>query len=636
MNEFHSTRLRQRATAARVLLGLAFLVLAVSFFRAQVVQHDQYQLRAEKNRLRAVPLAAPRGIIYDRNGRIVAENVPGYTVKLLATSADSLEAVLRRFATVIPLEDEAIQDVLRRYRQAVYQPAQVMGDAPLDMVAKLEEHRMLLPGLVIQAEPKRSYPAGKAVAHVAGYVSEVSEADIENDRYPGAVPGTEVGRYGLEQEYDSVLRGERGVRYVEVDARGRMVREEGVTPPLPPVPGEPLRTTLDLELQQFTDSIWPEGIRGAMVAMTPEGQVLALYSAPAFDPNAFIGGISAREYRELADDPAHPLINRAIQARYPPASPFKLAMAVMGLKRGVVSINSRMDIPCRGGLQFGNRYFRCWKKEGHGSLDLTGAIAQSCDVYFYQLGTRLGLETVLEEGVQLGFRERSGIDLAHEISPIYPASVAYFDEAYGPRGWTAGATVMNFSIGQGENTQSVVGMTRFYQGLANGGVEHVPYLVRPTSDRTREFGIAPEQVEQLRQALVAVVERGTAARSRQREFVLAGKTGTAQNSHGKDHGWFLGFAPADKPEIVIGMVMEFAEHGSSVAPFVSAIARRYIVGPGAIVDTRRLPLVNVPADTAPRPLQLHPDSQPAPSAPVTAPGPGPLRAPSTTFRPEVR
>jgi penicillin-binding protein 2 len=238
-------------------------------------------------------------------------------------------------------------------------------------------------------------------------------------------------------------------------------------------------------------------------------------------------------------------------------------------------------------------------------------------VYFYQLGLRLQLPTILEEGVRLGFREKTGIDLSPEISPIYPASRAYFDDRYGPRGWTAGATTLNFAIGQGENTQTVVGMTRFYQGLANGGVEVTPFLVRPSRTDQREFGLTEAQALDIRRALIAVVQGGTGARSRQAEFILAGKTGTAQNAHGKDHGWFLGFAPADKPEIVIGMVMEFAEHGSLVGPYVSQMARFFLLGP----DTTRkvtIPLITT-EDSAPRPLELPPDTTPVP--PVI----GPLR-----------
>jgi penicillin-binding protein 2 len=404
-----------------------------------------------------------------------------------------------------------------------------------------------------------------------------------------------------------------------------MVREEGAAPTLAPVAGLAIRTTIDLPLQRFIDSIWPANVRGAAIAMTPKGEILAMYSAPTYDPNDFIGGISGQRWRELTTDPARPLLNRAIQARYPPGSPFKLAMAIMALKKGVITINSHMPMPCRGGLQFGNRYFRCWRREGHGSLDLLGAIAQSCDVYFYQLGLRLQLPTILEEGVRLGFNERSGVDIAPEISPIFPTTTAYFDRRYGPRGWTAGSTTLNFSIGQGENTQSVIGMTRFYQGLANGGVEVTPFIVQPTRQDQRDYGLTPEQALDIRRALIAVVSGGTAARSRQVEFQLAGKTGTAQNTTGKDHGWFLGFAPAEQPRIVVGMVMESLEggHGGAlVAPYVGQITRYFLLGPDT---TQKVQLrVVVPEDTAPEPLELTPDSTtPLPQPqPILPPFPG--------------
>lgn len=606
MNEFHPARLQRRADSARWLLVLLFGILMLAFFRAQIVQHERFQLRAEGNRLRAVPLTAPRGAILDRNGRVIAENVPGYSVKLFASSSDSLRSLLTIFQSIVPVDSLHVEEVLQRYRSSPFQPALVLGDASFQVVARLEEHRSALPGLVIQAEPKRQYPDSQAVAHLVGYVGEVTESDLSQNRFPGADLTSIVGKAGLEQQYDSILRGTQGTRYIEVDNRGRMVREEGAAPTLPPVAGRAIRTTIDLPLQHFIDSIWPAGIRGAAVAMTPSGEVLAMYSAPTYDPNDFIGGISSTRWRELTTDPARPLLNRAIQARYPPASPFKLAMSIMGLKRGVVSIHSRMPTPCRGGIQYGNRYFKCWKREGHGSLDLLGAIAQSCDVYFYQLGLKLQLPTILEEGMRLGFHERTGIDLGQEISPIYPATTAYFDRRYGPRGWTAGAVTLNFSIGQGENTQSVIAMTRFYQGLANGGVEVTPYIVRQTSQETRSYGLTPAQALDIRRALIAVVSTGTAARSRQAEFEWAGKTGTAQNSGGKDHGWFLGFAPADNPKIVIGMIMEFAEHGSTVAPYVGQMARFFLLGPDSAL---KVPLpISVPEDSAPAPLELNPDT----------------------------
>ena len=581
MSGFESFRLRERAEIARLVLIGAFLVLAGAFFRTQVIQHDKFQLKAETNRLRPIPLTPPRGSILDRNGRVLAENVPGYSVKLLASSTDSLLSVLDRVRRYVPLDKAQTQDIIERYKRARYQPALVFGDASFDVIAKLEEHRADVPGLVIQAEPKRLYPAGKAVAHLVGYVSEVTEADLTADRYPGAVLGSLVGKAGLEREYDDTLRGSEGVRYIEVNARGRLVRE-GAASALPPTPGKPIVTTVDLDLQRFVDSIWPAGMRGALVAMTPQGEIRALYSAPNFDPNSFVGGISSAEWRKLNNDPAKPLLNRVIQARYPPASPFKLAVAAMGLKRGLIRLSTHMPEPCRGGMRLGNRIFRCWKREGHGMVDLTGAVAVSCDVYFYQLGLRLGLDAIIQDGVLMGFRDKSGIDLEDELSPIYPSSTAYFDKLYGPRNWSPPGSTLNFSIGQGENTQTLINMMRFYQGLAGNGEAVTPYIVKASSNRKRSLGLSQKELDGLRRALIAVVERGTAVASRRTDLAVAGKTGTAQNPHGADHGWFIGFAPADKPELIVGGIMEFAEHGTTVAPYVVRTLRRYILGPEAV------------------------------------------------------
>ena len=610
MNGFDSYRVRERADIARWILVGAFLVLSGAFFRTQIVQHDKFQLKAETNRLRPISLTPPRGAILDRRGRIIAENVPGYSVKLLAPNKDSLRAVLAQMGRFVPVDTSEFAEILRRFAQARYQPVVVFGDATFETVARLEEHRAVLPGLVIQSEPKRLYPAGKAVAHLVGYVSEVTESDLTANRFPGAGLGSIVGKAGLEKEYDDTLRGAEGVRYIEVNARGRLVREEAGTA-LPPTPGKPILTTIDLDLQRYIDSVWPAGTRGAMIAMTPTGEVRALYSSPTYDPNAFVGGISRALWRGLNEDEARPLLNRAIQTRYPPASPFKLAVAAMGLKRGLIGLDTHMPTPCRGGLRLGNRVFRCWKKEGHGSLDLVGAVAASCDVYFYQLGLRLGLNAIVQDGVQMGFRDKSGIDLENEIDPIYPATTAYFDRLYGPRHWSPPATTFNFSIGQGENTQTLVNMMRFYEGLSGDGNAASPFIVRPAPAAPRELGLTPVQLDGLRRSLIAVVERGTAAASRHSDLAVAGKTGTAQNPHGKDHGWFIGFAPAEKPELVVGGIMEFAEHGTTVAPYVIRTLRRYILGPDTVGTIKVKVLLDeavAPADTAPRPLELDPDS----------------------------
>ncbi len=613
MNGFDAYQIGRRATAAGWVLGAAFFVLISAFFRTQVIQHEKFQLQAQTNRLRAIPLEPPRGEIVDRNGQLIAENVPGFSVKLLAPRADSLRAVLARFSTVVSLDSFDLAEILRRYRGAPYQPVIVLGDADFEDVSRLEEHRSLLPGLIIQSEPKRMYPQGRAVAHLVGYVSEVTESDLSSNRFPNASLGSLVGKAGLEREYDSILRGRAGVRYAEVNARGRLVREDVGSASLAPVAGHQIKTTIDLGLQRYIDSIWPSGVRGAMIAMTPSGEVRALYSAPTYDPNVFVGGIDAANWRLLNTDSAKPMINRAVNGRYPPASPFKLAISAMALRRGLINFDTHMPVPCTGVYRLGNRGFKCWKKEGHGSLDLTGAIAKSCDVYFYQLGQRLGLEAIIKDGMLMGFRDRTGIDLPSELSPAFPSSIEYFNKLYrGAGNWSAPATTLNFSIGQGENDQTLISMIQFYAALAGNGDEPTPYIFRPTSTVRHSTGLTPTQLDGLRRALIAVVERGTASASRHLDLQVAGKTGTAQNSHGKDHGWFIGFAPAEHPQLVVGGIMEFAEHGTVVAPYVINVLRRYLIGPDTAAGAKVRVLTglldeSVQGDSAPRPVQL-PDS----------------------------
>lgn len=609
MSMMQSFRLRERADRARLVLGLVFLVLVGAFFKVQALESDRFRSSAERNRLRAVPLTAPRGLILDRNGLVIAENVPGYAVKILGNSRDSLRAVLRRVAGFVPLDSAAREAVVDRWVQAPYQPATILGNATFETVALLEEHRYELPGLVIQSEPRRHYPAGIALGHITGYISEISPAELEGGRFSEARMGTLVGKEGLEREYDHVLRGLDGVRYIEVNARGRMVREDAVSPAQPPIAGKPLQTRLDLALQVFVDSLWRAEIpySGSLLALDPDGGILALYSAPSFDPNEFIGGISTSRYAELNTDPARPMVNRVIRGRYPPASPFKLATAAMALRRGIVNPRSFMPIPCRGGMQYGNRFFRCWKPEGHGHVDLIGAMATSCDVYFYQLGQRLRVETILEEGQALGLTEPTGVDLPHEEVGFMPPNVAWYDSRYTPRGWSR-AVELNLAIGQGENDQTLVNMVRFYQGVAGNGVMIPPHLVEPKPGAPeRDLGLTREQLEILRESMVEVVQRGTAAASQGRDINMAGKTGTAQNPHGDNHGWFIGYAPADDPKIVVGAFFEFGLHGSSVAPYVARVIRRYLESIDPAYRGASMQFQAVP-DTAPLPFEVRPDS----------------------------
>ncbi|HYL54855.1 MAG TPA: penicillin-binding protein 2 [Gemmatimonadales bacterium] len=606
MSSFHPHLLDRRVRLARGVVWGALATLVIVFFRTQILEHSAFQLQSETNRLRPIPLPAPRGIITDRNGKILAENVTGYTVSLLpAADEDSLRATLHRLAPIVKLDSQAIARVLVRYRRTPYLPIAVLPSATFDVVSALEERRLLFPGLLIQAEPKRYYPDSGLASHLVGYVGELTEAERSQQRVAAVRLGGLLGKDGLEREYDDSLRGYDGVRFVEVSALGHVVREAPPASRLAPVPGKPLHTTIDLDLQHYIAQIFPAGHRGAVLAMNPNtGEILALYSAPGFDPNAFVGGVDPEYWRRLNESEAHPLFDRTIKGRYPPGSTWKLAVAAMALKRGIVTLHSHMPIPCRGGLQYGNRFFRCWSGAGHGDLSLADAIAQSCDVYFYQLGLKLGLTSLLEDATALGFRSPTRIDLPDEKTGLFPGGTDYYDRVYGPRRWTSAVT-LNLAIGQGENAQTLVNMVRFYQMLASDGRARAPYLVRPAPGPEATLGLTPDQLTGLRQAMISVVERGT-ARGAARfggSIAIAGKTGTAQNPHGPAHGWFIGFAPADKPEIVVGAIVEFAREGPFVAPLVTRVIGRYLGVDTTVASNVRIVL---PTDTAPHPMQLLP------------------------------
>jgi penicillin-binding protein 2 len=577
---FQPNEVQRRARVAAGLFFLAVVFLGGSFFRAQVLQHADYVLASEKNRLREVPIPAPRGVIYDRRGAIIAENVPGYTVSLLAPSDGVLRTALTRLSKVVPLTDDDIETVIRRFRKNPTRPALIFGDPSFAVVSVLEEHRTDLPGLIIQATPKRFYPDGPAVAALVGYTGEITEQELGSKAFAGYKAGQQVGKLGIEKQYESRLRGREGMRFVEVDARNRVVREAGARQDLQPDAAPPLYTNVDLDLQRFVVQIFGDSLQGAVVALEPRsGEVLALHSAPAYDPNRFIGGIPTGYWNELRDDPRKPMYNKAIQGTYPPGSTWKLASAIIGLQDGVVKLDDRMEQPCTGGYLYGNRIFKCHKHEGHGSLTLAQAIEQSCDVYFYQLGLKINLTRLVAGGISLGTGERTGIDLPSESRPIFPAPNAteYYNRKFGgPRGWTPSQSLF-LAIGQGENSQTVVNMAKFYTALATDGSAAKPQVVRGTPERTQLFTLDSMQMAGIRAALAGVVSRGTAAASRIEGLMLAGKTGTAQNgTRNGDHAWFVGYAPADDPKIVVAVMIEFGGHGTRSAHIASKIIEHYL------------------------------------------------------------
>jgi penicillin-binding protein 2 len=576
---YHPNELGRRGVLAQVLVAVAFVALLGAFFRTQVLRNAEYVLQSEDNRLREVPLPAPRAIIYDRAGRVLAENLPGYSVSLLAPTDDSLRASLRTLSRRIPLTESQIEATVRRFRRQPNRPAVVLSDASFDVISVLEEHRIEFPGLIIQSAPKRFYPEASAIAAIIGYTGEITEAELAAPKYEGYKSGQLVGKGGLERQYEERLRGKEGVRFVEVDARNRVVRAAGARPEIAPEAPPALRTNLDLELQKYIATLFGDSLQGAAVVLEPRtGAVLALYSAPTFDPNRFTGGIPLEYWRELNTDPRRPLYNKAIQGAYPPASTWKLATAAIAMERGIAGIDTRMPQGCTGGYWYGRR-FGCWDKRGHGNVTMAQAIAKSCDVYFYQLGLKIGLSNLLAGGVSFKAHERTGIDLPSETRPRWPESTAYFDRRYGARRWSNGVT-LNLSIGQGENDQTVINMARFYTALATDGSAARPTIAESPPERTPVIKLDQGQLLELRLAMADVVSaRGTAGSARIEGLVLAGKTGTAQNPPNPDHAWFVGFAPLQDPKIVVAVFLEYGEHGYAAARLASKITERWLKAP---------------------------------------------------------
>ncbi len=571
----HPNEVLRRARLARALLITCFIALGGAFFRTQVLRNAEYTLQSENNRLREVPLPGARGTIYDRRGEVIAENLPGYSVSIISPTEDSLRNALATLARVVPIDSAQQEVAVRRFRRAPQRPAVIFNDASFQVVSVLEERRVEFPGLIIQSSPKRYYPDGEAMATLVGYTGEISERQLALPEYDGYKAGQQIGRQGLEQQYESRLRGREGRRFVEVDARNRVVRDNGVRAEEQPEAPPPLQTNLDLDLQRFIHEYFGDSLRGGVVALDPQtGGVLAMYSAPTYDVNRFIGGVSSKYFQSLLDDPHTPLINRALTGQYAPASTWKLATAIIGLQRGLVTMDSHMPQACTGGYYYG-RVFKCWDKRGHGDITLAQAIAKSCDVYFYQLGLKIGLSNLLAGGVSLGFGDSTRIDLPGEKAPKWPESVKYFDKRYGPRNWNT-SVVLSLSIGQADNAQTPLTMARFYAALATDGAAPQPQIVRQAVSRQQIVHLDSAKLVGLKLALADVVTRGTAAGAQIQGLTIAGKTGTAQNPPHPDNAWFVGYAPVDKPQIVVAVILEEGLHGSAAAKVATKILERFL------------------------------------------------------------
>jgi penicillin-binding protein 2 len=579
------TDTRQRRTLG-AMFAVTFIIatLLTAFFHTQVVAGEQYAQRSEENRLRGIPIPAPRGTILDRDGEVVATSITSYSIAVLPGDSSLVKATLNDLAPFLGLSGEDVDELMVKRNRREHDLLEVTDRATFSQAAAIEERRAAFPNLMVVERPQRYYPGGAAIGHISGYVTEITREQLALPEYRQAdyKQGRLIGQQGIEKQYEITLSGRDGARFVEVDAKGRVVDPGSTVGARAPVPGNGIELTLDLKLQEYTHQIFPDTMKGAVVAMVPStGEILTLYSAPSYDPNDFVGRIPPRLWGALNTDPAKPLLNRTVTARYPPASTFKTVTAAIGIQRGLVTQTTRMPISCNGGMAYAGRYSRCWYRAGHGSVDLAGAIENSCNVYFYQLGIRIGLAELSRAGARLGFTERTGIDLPAEVAGTYPKSVAWYKEYFGTD--AVPSDVMSLAIGQGPNAQTPLRMAYIYSAIAGNGTAPPPHLV--VSDSTRnaapgiDLGLDAKGLEALWEGLRLVTEMdGTALQSSLARYKLYGKTGTAQNSQGPDHGWFVGFAgvPGRSPEIVVAVIVEHGLHGDAAAPLAAKVANFYL------------------------------------------------------------
>jgi len=578
------------------ILGV-FLILVFGLWRLQVTGSERYEVLAEQNRIRTVPILAPRGKILDREGRIIVDNYPSFSAMLLREDLSDIDSKIPLIAQGLHLSEQDIREGLHRYRwRPRYEPMILKEDITPDELAFIEAHRTELPELETLMVHRRLYPPGGFAAHLIGYIGEVSENDLNRPQFELYNPGDIVGKSGVEQQYNDILMGEDGERRAMVDSRGREVRRLSRKPAKP---GKTLKLTIDLDVQIAAEEALGDS-NGAIVAMNPRnGEILALVSRPTFDPNAFAVRISRDEWNKLITDPAKPLLNKAIQAQLAPGSVFKIIMAVAGLQEGIAQ---SMVVNCGGGGVFYGRFFKCWiskRHQTHGLVNLSSAIQHSCDTFFYTLGERLGIERIAKYAQELGLGSPTGIDLPQEESGTMPSEewkIRNFKQK-----WYAGETI-SVSIGQGAVTTTPVQIARAIGAIASGGHLVTPHVAFPDElsslpqyktavlNMTETKQVALDQANwiTITDAMASVTEPGgTAAASHLQGIDFAGKTGSAQvvsnaarktlkGSQYKDNGWFAGVAPRRNPEIVVAVLAEGGEHGDQAAPLAAKVIQAYV------------------------------------------------------------
>ena len=551
-------------------LGVALAVVIGAYWYHQIIRAEHYERLAENNRLRVLRLDAPRGLIYDRSGRILVENTPTFRLMIDRSASSDLGASLAFAAGILGREERELRAALERHRGVAREvPVLLAEDLELTQVARFEVSEPEHPEFEISTSRRRLYRHSFQTAHVVGYLGEPTPA--EHDRDDSLAAGDLVGRSGVELLRDRRLRGNHGERIVVVDSRGRLMGED--VRRADAEPGESVTLTIDLRLQQLAESLLADRA-GAIVALDPrDGAVRAMVSSPSFDPNRFAGRLSQEDWDRIVDAPGKPLQNRAIQNTYPPGSVFKIVMAVAGLAEGLLHPEER--VYCSGATRLYDRRWRCWQSRGHGFVDLRGALQHSCDTYFYRQGVKIGIEVIAAYARRLGLGGRTGVELPGESEGLVPDPEWSRDRRGYP--WYPGETV-SVAIGQGPLLTSPLQVAVMTAVVANGGFRVRPHLVAGGGEPPEPLGLDAEVLSFVAEALANVVENGTGRSARTPVVAVAGKTGTAQvvaqetwirsedlPPDQADHAWFTSYAPVDAPELVVVVFVENGGRGSEAA-----------------------------------------------------------------------
>jgi penicillin-binding protein 2 len=572
--------LQRRLTILKIGLLLVVGLLALRLWHLQIREGPYYRDLSQSNLTRSVVLEPARGLIYDRNGVLLANNVSSFSLYVTLEDVQDHEELVQKLMTLVGLDESRLRKKLSE-RASKLIPRKVKDRLTLREAAQVESHRLDLPGVMIQAESQRNFPTGLTASHVIGYVGEVSADQLEQADYADLHQGSIVGQYGVEVTYDRFLRGRAGQKLIEADALGHEKRTVSVEKPRA---GDDLYLTIDLRLQKLAEELLGDEA-GAIVALDPKtGEVLALASRPAFDPNVLSRELTPKQWEEFVQHEGRPLTNRATQGQYPPGSIFKIAMAAAALETKTVEPSTQ--IRCAGGYQFGRRFYRDWKAGGHGLMNVTQALVHSCDVFFYTAGQRMGIDTIASYAKLFGLGSPTGIELPSERVGIVP-SPDWKEKARGEQ-WLPGETI-SASIGQGYVTVTPIQMASLTATVANNGVPVRPRLVRAVMDRATgrvlelpsvplsRLSVKPDTLAIIRSALAGVVTEGTATRAKSSLVSIAGKTGTAQIAalrpgpekdipkKLRDHAWFVSYAPVEAPRIAVVILVEHMGHGGSAA-----------------------------------------------------------------------